>query len=226
MPPLNRALALDERHDRRRARSPSSCTSMCRGCSSRRSKYTRSSPNDDCASDRANCHRIREILGRAHDAHPLAAAAGDGLHEQRIAHDVGRLRPVRVVGRSRRRRERRRRSPARPAHRREPRSRARAVLLPIARIASALGPDERQPGVARTPRQTPGSRPEIRSRDAPRRRRCVARRRSVCRREDSSPTPGPARSRTLRRPSAREARFGRTPNTRRPWRAPSRGTSG
>ena len=55
------------------------------------STKTRSSPNEDLASDRARAKPSDDLLPAMGDAHALAAAAGRGLDHHRIADLVGDL---------------------------------------------------------------------------------------------------------------------------------------
>ncbi len=70
--------------------SPNTCTSMWRGRSRYFSTSTRSSPKADFASRLRRFERCRESLALGDDAHALAAAAGGGLDQHRVA-DLVRL---------------------------------------------------------------------------------------------------------------------------------------
>ena len=62
------------------------------------SMNTRSSPNDDAASERARAKPSRNLDGGMGDAHALAAAAGRGLDHHRIADLGGDLQRLVLVG--------------------------------------------------------------------------------------------------------------------------------
>ena len=98
--------------------------------------------------DRASAARAakapRARLGLAHDAHALAAAAGRGLEQHRVA-DLARR-----ASRAARRRRPGRVARAPPARRPSPSCGARATLSPIAAIASRRRADEDEPGVVDT----------------------------------------------------------------------------
>jgi hypothetical protein len=122
-------------------RSPSNWTSMCRGASSRRSRYTSALPKADCASDRAARNAPGERRGVADQPHALSAAAGDCLEHHRVADLVGTSQDVGVgrIGRHR---------PVVPGTTGTPAAMAAwraAVLLPISLIASGVGPTKISP---------------------------------------------------------------------------------
>ena len=117
-------------------------TSTWRAPSTSRSRMSRSSPNAAAASRRAAARRVGQARRVADDVHPLAAAAGRRLDQQRVAdpsprHPQGRVRLVRAVVAGQR--------PGRRAGR--PGSRA-AALSPIARIARGGGPTQRIPAAS------------------------------------------------------------------------------
>ena len=69
--------------------SASTCTSTWRGRSTSFSRYTPSLPKAAPASVRAALYWRREVGRIVHLAHALAAAAGRGLDEHRVAHLLG-----------------------------------------------------------------------------------------------------------------------------------------
>ena len=86
--------------------------------------------------------RALGVLGRAHDAHPLAAAAGRRLDDERVADLLRQPQKLTCVG------ERLRSRPGRRALRRLAWRRAHAVLLPISSIASGGGPIHERPAAS------------------------------------------------------------------------------
>ena len=106
---------------------------MCRGRSSSRSKYTRSSPNDDSASERAMATALCELVGGAHDPHPLPPPPATAFTSS------GYPMPSEVGVAARQRTGTPGRRPRCIA--------ARCVLLPIVRIAPGVGPMNVKPGL-------------------------------------------------------------------------------
>ena len=145
--------------------------------------------------------RRREPLEVADDAHPLAAAAGRGLDEQRVRRSRrGRRSARRRTGR-RRRSRRTTGTPSCAASRRA------AALSPIARIAAGGGPTQRDAGRRRRPRRTRRSRRGTRSRDGRRRRRPARRPRRPRSIRAGRARPGrPSRARSRRIPSRSHVR--------------------
>ncbi len=128
------------------------------------------SPNDEPASERAARMAEAEILGRRHQPHPFAAAAGDGLHEHRVADRCGDRRDLGVTDRRAERLDRSRHDrdagvdrhlagaglAAHPFHRlgrradeRQSRVRTRAREVGVLREESVAGMDRRRAGSSR-----------------------------------------------------------------------------
>ncbi len=127
-------------------RSANTCSSTWRGRSISRSRSTRSSPNAALASRRQAASSVEEVAGIVDPPHPLAAAAGHGLDQQRKADPAGLVAQPRIVLVG----------PMIARHQRHPRrceQRLGAVLA--AQPLHGLGrrPDEDQPGVAHRPRE-------------------------------------------------------------------------
>ena len=126
--------------------SPMIWISTWRERGAKRSRNTVSSPNAPAASRRAPSTPPLELAGRLDQPHALAAAAGAGLDQQRVADRLGHRASA---------------SPASPS-RRWPgstgtpassiRSRA-SVFEPIASIASGAGPIQVRPGVGHRARE-------------------------------------------------------------------------
>ena len=116
--------------------------STWRAPSTSRSRMSRSSPKAAVASRRAAARASGEPVRLADDPHPLAAAAGRRLDQERVADP--RRRPPRAP----RRTGRRRRSPAMTGTPSDAASRRAAALSPIARIAAGGGPTQRIPAAS------------------------------------------------------------------------------
>ena len=163
--------------------------------------------------------RALGLVGRRDELHPLAAAAGRRLHDQRVADLVAEPQHLRDrldrLGRARDDRH------AGGLHRR---ARLRLRAHQLDRRAGRPDPDQ-----ARRPRRRARrrrSRRGSRSRDGSPRRPPAAPRRGSARRRGSSPRPGRARSDTPRRRRADAPRRGRPPSRRRPSRCRARAASG
>ena len=194
--------------------SPSTWISMWRGLTMNFSMNTRSSPNEDFASDLARAKPSATSARGMRDAHALAAAAGRGLDHHRIADLFGDLHRLLVVL-----------DDAEMArHGRDLGLGGGLLGLDlVAHRGDGLGirPDEDDAGLGQRHRETPRARRGSRSPDAPPPRRSPGRPRRSCRSPDSS-APRPAgRSAPPRPPSRRAARRGRPRNRPRPSRCPS-----
>ena len=158
--------------------------------------------------------RLPQVVGRLHDAHALAPAAGRGLDEQRIA---DRLRRARRVGAGR--------DGVRGQRRHAGRVHRGLGGELVAHRGDGVGrrphPDQpRLPDGARECRRSPrGSR----NRDGSPPRRCAAPRRGSCRCRGSSRPRCARPARRPRRPRARTARPRRRRRRRRWCAGPSRG---
>ena len=122
--------------------SPSTWISMWRGSVMNFSMKTRSSPNEDAASDLARAKPSATSSGGIGDAHALAAAAGRGLDHHRIADLVGDASPPAPAPRSRRD------SPGTVETLAAAAAFFDSILSPIAAMAPGLGPMKTMPASA------------------------------------------------------------------------------
>ena len=166
--------------------SPSTWISMWRGSVMNFSMNTRSSPNEDFASDCGARKAFRHLGLGIGDAHALAAAAGRRLDHHRIADLVGDLHGLDLVG-----------DHAEMAgHGRDFGGGGRLLGLDlVAHGGDGFGvrPDEHDAGGFAAPWEKPRARTGSRSRDAPPRPRSPCRPPRSCRSADSSwpPRGGP-----------------------------------
>ena len=139
---LDRAVALAEVDARAVAIEQDLDLDVARADSTRRSRMSRSSPNDGRRLAPGRGDRVGERLGATDRAHALAAAARRGLDQQR---DSRSARPRRSARRPTGRGRRSRRRTGTPS---DAASRRAAALSPIARIASGGGPTQRIPAAS------------------------------------------------------------------------------